>query len=178
MANITTIARPYAKAIIALAGTDAAFGKWSEMLLYLSNIVQDVWGRKILSDLAIPGAVKADFICDLYPGALTTQGQNLVKLLARSKRLLILPELYKVYEKMRMEIQQEIHVKLTVASAVDKQELNIIRELCAKSIKGNITLIENVENDLIGGGIAQIGNRVINASITGRLQAMRNLLNK
>lgn len=178
MANVTTVARPYAKAILALAKAAKDYAVWTNMLGFLSQVVQDSLGRKVISNLAISPQEKAEFILDVGKDVLNEQGKNLVKLLAKGKRLLILPELFNVYETMRKKAENLVFINLTLAEDVDQQELDTIQNICNNIFTGQVILSEKVEEDLIGGGVAQIGNRVIDASITGRLQAMRNMLRK
>lgn len=178
MANITTVTRPYAKAILALAKADNAYAQWSEMLNFLAMVAQDPDGYKMLGNLAILPIEKADFICDVGKGILNEQGQNLVKLLALGKRLLILPELYNVYEDMRKQTEHMVTIDFTLAQDLDQAEYDQIKLICDKKFTGQIILSEKIDPELISGGVAKIGNRVIDASIMGRLQAMRNLLRK
>lgn len=178
MANVTTVARPYAKAILALANGEKNYAIWTDMLGFLMQVVQDPLGRKVVSNLAISPQEKAEFLLEVGKGILNEQGKNLVKLLAKGKRLLILPELFNVYETMRKQAENLVFIDLTLADDVDQQELDTIQNICSNIFTGEVILSEQVEKDLISGGIAQIGNRVIDASITGRLQAMRNMLRK
>lgn len=178
MANVTTVARPYAKAILALAKASNDYAVWTSMLGFLSQVVQDPLGRKVISNLAILPQEKAAFLLDVGNDFLNDQGKNLVKLLAKGKRLLILPELFNVYEVMRKKAENLVFIKLTLAEDVDQQELDTIQNICNNIFTGEVILSEHIEKDLISGGIAQIGNRVIDASITGRLQSMRNMLRK
>lgn len=178
MANVTTVARPYAKAILALAKSEKNYAIWTGMLGFLAQVVQDPLGRKVISNLAISPQEKADFLLEVGENFLNEQGKNLVKLLAKGKRLLMLPELFNVYEAMRKQAENLVFIDLTLAEDVDQQELDAIQSICRNIFTGQVILSAQVENDLISGGVAQIGNRVIDASITGRLQSMRNMLRK
>lgn len=178
MANVTTVTRPYAKAVLAVAKATNTYAKWTDMLNFLSGIVQDPLGYKVLSNLAISSGEKVDFICAVAKDVLDKQGENLIKVLARSKRLLILPELYRLYEQMRKNAEKLVEIDLTLAEKIDQAELNAIQAICENNFVGQVILTEQVNASLISGGVAQIGNRVIDASIIGRLQAMRNLLRK
>ncbi len=176
MANITTVTRPYARAILSLARESGDYSQWAAMLKFLSNVAKDSLGSKLLGNIAISSADKSSFLCTLAPEALNEQGKNLVKVLARSKRLAILPELFLLYEKMRMQEQGEVTLHLTVAQDTMQQALNEFEATYADKKTQMVTMTEQVEPNLIAGGIAQIGNRVVDASISGRLQAMRDLL--
>lgn len=168
MANLTTVTRPYAKAVLDLARENNEYAKWSAMLEFLAMVAQDALGSKVLRNLSIASIDKANFICNLSAGVLNQQGENLVKLLAYSKRLEILPELLALYEKMRMQEQGQVMLHLTLAQDTNPYE---IREFAHLS-----KITEQVDPALLAGGIAQVGNRVIDVSALGRLHAMRDLL--
>lgn len=178
MANITTVTRPYAKAVLALAKEENSYAAWTNMLQFLSDVATDALGYKVLSNLAMSPGEKVAFICDIGKDVLNEQAKNLVKTLARGKRLLILPELFSLYEQLREQAEGLVVIDLTVAQDVDRAEFDQIAAICKKSFAGQVNLHEKVDPNLISGGKAQIGNRVVDASIHGRLAAMRNLLRK
>jgi len=171
MISNTTIARPYAHAIVELAQKDNSFIEWSEQLQFLALVAEDPRGKGFFKNLAILPEEKAEFICSLTDG-LTGQSHNLVKLLADAKRLLILPDLYEFYEKLRRKVQQQVTVNLTVGQDTNSSE---IKDLAA-SIKGEVSVDEKLNKDLIAGGVLQLGNRVVDGSFLGRLRALRETL--
>lgn len=178
MANITTVTRPYAKAVLAIAQSQNDFAKWSQMLELLSLIVQDETGNNLITNLAISPQNKVAFICSVAGEHINAECINLLKVLARAKRLLIIPELYKLYEDMRREFEGVVIIDLTMAQAVDKAEFDTVVADCRKNFEGDVIIRPNIDAELISGGVAQIGNRVVDASVFGRLTAMRNLLRK
>lgn len=178
MANVITVARPYAKAILTLAKNQNTYEQWTNMLQFLAGIASDVHGYKVLSNLALLPQQKVEFILDVGKGILNAQAENLVKVLARAKRLLILPALFNLYEQMRKKAQGVVQIDLAVAEQIDRVAFDTIVAICNKSFTGTVTLSETVDANLISGGVAQIGNRVIDASVAGRLTAMRNMLKK
>lgn len=167
MANLTTVVRPYAKAILQLAKEDNSYQQWTELLGFLANLAADPVGEKLLANRAVSTKEKADFICSLAPNVLTVEAQNLVRLLAVNKRLLILPELFRLYEEMRKAELGLITINLSLAQQ---------SEIMTEDLAANVTVIKEFDPTLLGGGVAKIGNRVIDASVMGRLIAMRDQL--
>ncbi len=178
MANITTVTRPYAKAVLAIAQEQKAYAQWTQMLQVLAAIIQDPVGNKLVTNLAIAGKDKAEFVCSVAGNILTVEAVNLVNVLARSKRLLILPELFSLYEQMRREAEGIIVVDLTTAQQLNQDEFARFMETCDKNLVGEVLINRHTDPMLISGAVAQIGNRVVDASVFGRLAAMRNLLRK
>lgn len=167
MANLTTVARPYAKAILQLAQQNDAYSQWSEALNFLANLANDPVGRRLLINRTVAVQDKANFICSLNPELLFKDAQNFVKVLAENRRLLILPALYALYEQMRKKEQGIVIVQLILSQPASIS----LEDLATKFV-----LQQDVDPKLIGGGIAKVDNRVIDASILGRLTAMREQL--
>ena len=172
MMNATTIIRPYAKAILSLARLDNSYAKWSKILEFLATVVKDNSVTNFLSNLSIPHQEKAQFICDVCGEALNPQAQNLIKILAQNKRLLLLTELYKVYEELRMEAQRQLGLTLTTAQDIDKDLIASLTNSLAKNFNEQVILNYAVDASLIGGGKLNIGDRVINSSIQDRLKTL------
>ncbi len=172
MANLTTIARPYAKAIISLAKDQNCFAQWSKMLEFLAQVVSNKQMNKFLRNLSISGDDKAKVLISLDPAMLTEQGEHLVKTLAHYKRLLIIPELYSAYEKLRKIEQKEITVKLFVAHEMAAEELAKISKDFSKELGAHLSLQHEFQQNLIGGGKIKIGDRVLDASIKNSLSAL------
>lgn len=178
MANITTVTRPYAKAILTIAKQQNSLSQWSQMLEYLALLVRDPLGYKIISNLALLPTEKVEFICNVLADKISKEAQNLVKILAGTKRLLILPELFKLYEEMRRHIEGGVIVNLITSNSLDTEETAEVSKLFAQNISGHVDLLQSVDPVLIGGGVVQIGNRVVDGSLLGRLASLRNLLRK
>jgi F-type H+-transporting ATPase subunit delta len=178
MANSTTIARPYAKAILSLAHDPAAYAQWSKMLEFLAQAVADPRVNYLLKKLVIAADVKANFLCDLKPGMLNEQGQNLVRILAYNRRLLIIPDLYQQYELLRKLAQHQVSLKLIIANDMQENEIVALQNSIAANIDGELTLEREIDPNLIGGGKLHVGDRVLDSSIQGNLKALYKHLTK
>jgi F-type H+-transporting ATPase subunit delta len=170
MTSATTIARPYAKAILALAKVSNAYKQWSTMLEFLSNVVLDKQANALIKNLVIPATDKAEFINSVGSEILSQEGKNLVKELAHNKRLLIIPELYDLYEELRSEAEQHISLKLTMAAEITDSDLEELSNLFATKIKGQLAIEQRVDSSFIGGGMLKIGDRVLDSTVRGKLK--------
>lgn len=172
MQNLTTIARPYAKAILALATERQDYATWSRMLKFLTDVMNDPAAAGYLRNIAVPTTEKAEFICNLAPDQLTAEGQNLVRVLAHAKRLQIIPALYKLYEKLRRAAQHEVLMHLQVARSTPDAMLQDLKD----RISGNVDLSVVQDKDLLGGGLVRIDDRVVDGSLYGRLHALQEFI--
>lgn len=176
--NLITAARPYAKAIIDLARSSNDFAQWSKILEFLNLAVSNQHVKGFLANQAESGTAKAELLFKLDPGILGVQGKNLVKILAANNRLLLIPELYAMYEKLRKQEQKQVSINLTTASEIAATDLDILQDIFAAKIPGAITLEHAIDAKLIGGGKIKLGDRVIDSSIKGRLSDLSKHLTK
>ncbi|MDP6882039.1 MAG: F0F1 ATP synthase subunit delta, partial [Alteromonas macleodii] len=117
MSELTTVARPYAKAAFDFAVEKDAVAKWQEMLAFAGAVAANDDMHQLLS-----GAVAADTLADIFNNVcgeqLDEHGQNLVKVLAENKRLAALPEISALFDAFKADYDKEIEVDVTSASAL------------------------------------------------------------
>jgi F-type H+-transporting ATPase subunit delta len=156
MAELSTLARPYAKAVFELARDGNAFAGWSKQLAAIAAVVT---APAVARAIRAPGVAKgelADAIIALTKDALNAQGTSLVKLLAENGRLEAVPALTAQYEALLAEAQ-----KSALSSAVAKKLNRAV----------DITWAENAK--LITGARIQAGDLVIDGSALGELERLK-----
>ena len=102
MAEISTIARPYATAVFNFANESKGLSNWSDTLVLLSAVIQDEHIKSIIEDSKVLDSEREDLILNVCKGKLDENGSNFVKLLVENKRLLILPEISLFFEEPRL----------------------------------------------------------------------------
>ena len=101
MAELTTLARPYAKAVFAEAKEKQTLDAWSANLALLAACVADAKVAKFLKHPALTAQQQADTVIDVCGDQLTSAAKNLVVILAENKRLVLLTEISELYEEMK-----------------------------------------------------------------------------
>ena len=91
MAELTTLARPYAKAVFAEASEKSALDAWSDDLATLSAFAADADLAKVLVHPSLTSEQQAQALIDVCGDKLNEAAKNLVAVLAENKRLALLP---------------------------------------------------------------------------------------
>lgn len=170
MAEISTIARPYAVAAYKLASEQKALAKWSEMLGFAAAVASDAQIKAYIQD---PKVVSADLLATFLKvcgDKLNENGQNLIKVLVEYGRLSILPEIYSAFEALKAQDEGTLDAEIIAAakiSAADTKDL--VKRLEAKFGK-KIEASVSVDPEIIGGIKIIVGDTVIDASVKGQLQ--------
>src|SRR5690606_4308919 len=98
MAELATLARPYANAVFDVAKADHALEQWSRMLTFLAFAAAEDKVRQMLESPDLPAEVKAQRLVELGGDELNERARNLVRLLARNKRLGVIGEIREQFE--------------------------------------------------------------------------------
>jgi F-type H+-transporting ATPase subunit delta len=174
MAEIATIARPYAEAAFRLARQRQTLPVWSEALLRLARVVEDPQAGALIGNPNIAAKQVEDLFRAI--GGSDAEVGNFVHLLADNRRLACLPEIAAQFQTMK---QGEEGVKEGVvhsAFALDDAQLRDLKALLEGRF-GRLQLSVQVEPALIGGVKVVVGDQVLDTSVSGKLAAMRAALN-
>jgi len=170
MAEISTIARPYAVAAFKLAKEQNALAKWSEMLGFATAVVNDAQMNAYIQD---PKVVSSDLeaaFLKVSGDNLNENGQNLIKVLVEYGRLAILPAITHAFEELKALDEGTLEAQIIAAAKPSAAEVkDLVKRLEAKFGK-KIEASVSVDPEIIGGIKIIVGDTVIDASVKGQLQ--------
>lgn len=174
MAELATLARPYARAAFDAAREDGDDGlaRWSEMLAFLAGALGI---GEVATKLAAPDRTdegKAQMLIELCGEQINPRGGNFVHVLAANKRLALLPEIADQFEDLRAEHERTLEVEIVSARALSEADAAKLREKLAGRFQREIDLTNSVDASLLGGAIIRAGDTVIDGSIRGRLSKL------
>ena len=169
MAEISTIARPYAVAIFDLAKEEKALSEWADMLSLMSRIIENDDINSFINDSKVLDKDREKLILDVCGDKINASGQNLIKLLVEYKRLSILSEITLLFEELKAKDEGVIEAEIIMADQPDKKMVaNLLKSLekrFNKKIEGKVV----IDKSIIGGTKIIVGDTVIDASVRGQL---------
>jgi len=170
MAEISTIARPYAVAAYKLGREQKALGKWSEMLGFAAAVANDAQIKAYIQDPKVVSSDLQTTFLKVCGDQLNENGQNLVKVLVEYGRLSILPEISSAFEALKAQDEGTLDADIIAAAKPSAAEVkDLVKRLEAKFGK-KIEASVSVDPELIGGIKIIVGDTVIDASVKGQLQ--------
>jgi F-type H+-transporting ATPase subunit delta len=170
MAEISTIARPYAVAAYKLGREQKALGKWSEMLGFAAAVANDAQIKAYIQDPKVVSSDLQTTFLKVCGDQLNENGQNLVKVLVEYGRLSILPEISSAFEALKAQDEGTLEAEIIAAAKPSAAEVkDLVKRLEAKFGK-KIEASVSVDPELIGGIKIIVGDTVIDASVKGQLQ--------
>lgn len=169
MAELSTVARPYAQAVFEIAQEQGNLAAWSDMLAAAATVSDDPAMQQVLASPGITREQVADLFVEVCGDALDDGGRNFVRVLADNHRLGLLGEVAAQYATLRAEAERTIEA--TVASAFELSEAQ--QQKLAGALKERlgreVRLTCEIDKTLIGGAVIHAGDLVIDGSALGRL---------
>jgi F-type H+-transporting ATPase subunit delta len=172
MAERTTTARPYAKALFALARQGNRLAETSAGLLRAAETVVDPRVHAMLGSPHVTAAQLAELVNGVAGDALDEYGRNFVMLLAQNRRLGFLPEIAALFEHMKSEVENAVDVEVTAATALTPDQESRYAAALQKKLGRTVRLHTKVDGSLLGGAVLKAGDLVIDGSIKGRLERL------
>ncbi len=173
MADFTTAARPYAKAVFEIARDSGKFDDWSNRLAVLGAIVDhpDMQERLDAPNLTQDDSAKmietvaSDVVND-------NDSRNFIKLLAENNRMKLLGDISGIFEELRSEAEGEIEANVVSAFELTDTQRDTMAQALSKRLDRKVRIVSTVDDSLIGGAIIRAGDLVIDGSVKGRLEKM------
>ncbi len=170
MAELSTIARPYAVAAYNLAKEQKDLGRWSDMLSLMSGIVQDDTMHAFISDPKVQKSNLESVFLDVCGQHLSDHGQNLVKVLVEYGRLSLLPAISTAFEALKAKDEGVLQAEIISAVALEEKESKEIIQKLESRFEKKIEVENRVDPDLLGGMKIVVGDTVIDTSVKSQLQ--------
>jgi len=177
VAELITLARPYAKAAFETALADSALDKWSGMIAMSAAVSGEDGVSTILSSPSLSSDQIADAFIGVCGDELDAKGKNFISLLAENKRLVLLPEISSLFEILKANQEMSVDVEITTAFEISSDISNKLAQALKDRLKREIILATNVDQSLIGGAVIRAGDNVIDSSIRGKLSKLAESMN-
>jgi F-type H+-transporting ATPase subunit delta len=175
MAKRDSAPRRYAEAAFEIATRDGTIETWRRDLDGAAGELEKSDLMAILANPALPLEQRTEVARQVFAG-LSTPARNLVLLLVRRGRIEQLPRV--ALELRRLdELRQGItRATATSASPLTDTEVRALTARLEELTGGRIALQTDVDESLIGGLVVRVGDRLIDGSVRGRLERLRNQL--
>ena len=177
MAELSTIARPYAEALFAAARDEkAGLAAWADQVQRLAEVMSVDAVRSAMVDPRLEDAQRTSVFLSLVQPAVDKPLQNFVTLLIGNDRLVLLPQIAEQFHALKDEAEGVAQAKITSAFPMsDEQVSELIKLLEPKfglKLKPHVT----VDASLIGGVRVIVGDQVLDTSVQAQLVRMRDTL--
>jgi len=177
MAELSTLARPYAKAAFEAAVAAGELQAWSDMLAYAGAVSESEEMGVVLSHPALTGTQQAQTFIDVCGDKLNAGGQNLISVLAENKRIPLLPQILEQFEHLKAELEKSVDVEIVSAFEVSDETKQKLTQALKAKLEKEVTVTTTVDATLVGGAIIRAGDLVIDGTVKGKLAKLAEAMN-
>ncbi len=175
MAEVATIARPYAEAAFSLAESTGKLGPWSDAFARLAVVAASPDIANLLGNPRVSAAQLIELLASLS-GSTDEALRNFVSMLVDNKRVLILPAVHEQFEALKNIREATVDASIESALPLDDSQVTGLVADLEHRFKRKIRPHVSVVPELIGGVCVTVGDEVIDGSVRGKLASMATAL--
>lgn len=169
MAELRTLARPYAKAAFHAANDAGKVQLWADQLTVLGSISSEPRVADMLGSSTIEAGNKVATLASLAGGELDSAVENFLAILSENKRLPLLGPIAELFAELKANQERTVEVNIKTAFSLDDSTEARISQALKDKLQREIKVHTEIDRSLIGGVLIRAGDIVIDDSIKGRL---------
>jgi F-type H+-transporting ATPase subunit delta len=172
MAELATVARPYAEALFRVAQT-GDMAAWSAIVSELAQIGANPDVQVFAANPNVTHAQLAETIASLVKSPLNAEAKNFIALLAENGRVVLLPEIGAQFAVLKNAQEGAADAQVFSAFEMPAGQLNELVATLEKKFGRKLNPTVTVDPSLIGGVRVVVGDEVLDTSVRAKLQQMQ-----
>jgi F-type H+-transporting ATPase subunit delta len=177
MAELSTVARPYAEALFSVAKSSGqGLDAWQAATDELAALMAHPQVAEVVADPNLDHAQVFGLLTGLLKSPLPEAGGNFLKLLIENQRLAVLPEVAVQFRQLKNEAEGVADCLIETAFPLSDGEVNELLSALAKRFGTRLRPSVQVNPALIGGVRIAVGDQVLDSSVRARLNQMQTAL--
>ncbi len=176
MAELTTVARPYAEAIFRSAVESNDVAGFGAKLKALGMVAADGQMASLLGNPNVGATQKAELMASVVGGNVPPALGNSVLLLIGNGKAVLLPFIAEHFLHLQRDHDGVVKALITSAFPMSEADKSGMVEALAKKYGKRVEVEVKVDESLIGGARVQVGDNVVHASVRDTLNQMAQAL--
>lgn len=172
MAELATVARPYAEAAFRSAVEQNALAAVADSLALVTAIARDGQMHSILLNPKVSAAQKKEIFDSAAAGRMHPLVKNLVAMLVDGHRAALIGSIQEQFEDLKHEHERVLRARITSAQPLTDAQRNDIVGALERRYGKKVEADLDVDPQLLGGARVQVGDQVIHASVRDALAQM------
>ena len=171
MAELATVARPYAEALFRVAQT-GDMAAWSGLVSELANIGVNPDVQAFARNPNVSSMQVADAFAALVQSPLTVEAKNFIAMLIENGRISLLPEIGAQFHVLKNAQEGAADASITSAFDISGAQVAELVSTLEKKFGRKLNPTVTVDPSLIGGVRVVVGDEVLDTSVRAKLQQM------
>jgi len=167
----------YGQAVFEIAVEHQNFNTWRDNLETLVHMVEDKEVLFFLENPRVAIGKKREILEPKLKGV-NPLAVNLLYLLVERNGLSMISNIYADYQRRLDDLHGLAHAKVTAAIPLSETETADIKQKLSAMFGKQIDITTNVDPNLLGGIVARVGDKVIDGSVSRRLENLKREINQ
>ncbi|MDZ7653482.1 MAG: F0F1 ATP synthase subunit delta [Burkholderiaceae bacterium] len=173
MAELSTIARPYAEALFNAAQASGSLEAWVVATDELATLARHPQVAEVVSDPKLGDRQVFDLLTGLMKSQLPAEGKNFLQMLIDNDRLAALPEIARQFRVLKNQSEGVADCLIESAFPMNDAQVSELLSALAKKFALKLKPDVRVDASLIGGVRVTVGDHVLDTSVKTRLAQMQ-----
>lgn len=172
MAELATVARPYAEALFRVA-KEGDLTAWSELVSEMAQAGDHPDVKALAQNPNVSDVQVGDTFMALLKSPVTAQAKNFIQMLVENGRISLLPEIGAQFHALKNACEGAADAEISSAFPIsDAQVAELVGSL-EKKFGRKLNPSVTVDAALIGGVRVVVGDQVLDTSVRAKLQKMQ-----
>jgi F-type H+-transporting ATPase subunit delta len=172
MAELATIARPYAEALFEVA-RNGDLNQWAEQVDALAQVARNEELLQFADNPKVSPAQVFEVVTAAVKGGLSDGAKNFLRTVIDNGRLVALPEIAKQFHVLKNALSGVSDAKVYSAFPIDDAQLAELVAVLEKRFGRKLQASVEIDPELIGGVRVVVGDEVLDTSVRARLERMK-----
>jgi F-type H+-transporting ATPase subunit delta len=176
MAELATIARPYAEAAFEIAREANALHAWSDMLRFAAQVVSDPRVAEALDNPRLDAGAREALLLSIGGDRFDNDARNFIRVLVEAERVSLLPQIAAMFDTLKNQAEAVATATIESAYELSPAQVEELKAALEKRFGKKIEATVTINPKLIGGARITVGDSVLDGSVQAKLDAMRTML--
>ena len=179
MAELATVARPYAEALFRVAkegGGQVSLNAWSELVSEMAQVAANPDMKSLSHNPNVARKVIADALLAAVKSPLNKEANNFIQMLVENGRVSLLGEIDSQFQALKNAQEGAADAAITSAFAMSGQQVEALVDTLEKRFGRKLNPSVLVDETLIGGVRVVVGDEVLDTSVRAKLHNMHTAL--
>ena len=175
MAELATLARPYAEALFRVA-KDGDLSAWSDLVSEMGQIGAHPDVKALVNNPNLSDSQIIETILSLIKSNVTGEAKNLIDMLVENNRVTLLPEIAEQFQELKNAFEGSADAMIVSAYEMSDAQVKELLSSLEKKFGRKLNPTISVDASLIGGVRVEVGDEVLDTSVRAKLQQMHDAL--
>jgi F-type H+-transporting ATPase subunit delta len=169
-------AKRYGQAAFDVAREHNLVDQWEQDFLAITDVLQDPETMEYFQSPAVRRGAKTEALTKMLPNENQVLMRNLLLLLLERRRFYQIHDVAAVFQELVLEDRGIAVARVATAVELTEEEVEMVRNRLSSILGKKIQILPQVNPEIIGGIVAQIGDDLFDGSVRTQLASLRRRL--